>query len=65
LQKITSSSAETLRKLICKAQRDKKEDPSSRGGNSTKKILISANLSDKQWKSNLKSLNNITSNARR
>jgi hypothetical protein len=34
-----SSSAETLRKLICKAQRDKKEDPSSRGGNSTKKIL--------------------------
>jgi hypothetical protein len=41
-----SSSAETLRKLICKAQRDKKEDPSSRGGNSTKKILISANLSD-------------------
>jgi 5-methylcytosine-specific restriction protein A len=46
-----SSSAETLRKLICKAQRDKKEDPSSRGGNSTKKILISANLSDKQWKS--------------
>jgi hypothetical protein len=42
---------ETLRKLICKAQRDKKEDPSSRGGNSTKKILISANLSDEQWKS--------------
>lgn len=44
-----SSDTKKLQGLICKAQRDKKKNPSSKGGNSTKKILINANLSYKQW----------------
>jgi 5-methylcytosine-specific restriction protein A len=43
------SDTKKLKGLICKAQKDKKKNPSSKGGNSTKKILISANLSYKQW----------------
>ncbi len=44
-----SSNVKNLKRLICKAQKDKKANPSSKGGNSTKKILITANLSPKQW----------------
>ncbi len=44
------SNTKELKGLICKAQRDKKENSNSKGGNSTKKILISTNLSHKQWK---------------
>lgn len=45
-----SSNVKRLKGLICKAQKDKKENPNSKGGNSTKKILISANLDYEQWK---------------
>ncbi|BAS67129.1 HNH endonuclease [Bathymodiolus septemdierum thioautotrophic gill symbiont] len=44
-----SSNIQELKGLICKAQKDKKENPDSKGGNSTKKILICTNLNDKQW----------------
>ena len=43
------SDTKKLKGLICKAQKDKKKNPSSKRGNPTKKILISANLSYKQW----------------
>ncbi|MCU7853371.1 MAG: HNH endonuclease [Candidatus Thiodiazotropha sp. (ex Monitilora ramsayi)] len=39
-----------LRKKISKAQQDKKEDPESKGGNSTKRILIEADLNKDSWK---------------
>lgn len=44
-----SSNVKELKGLICKAQKDKKENPNSIGGNSTKKILIYTNLNNKQW----------------
>lgn len=39
-----------LRGKISKAQQDKKEDPKSKGGNPTKRILIEANLPEDSWK---------------
>ncbi|CAB5505481.1 hypothetical protein THERMOT_2160 [Bathymodiolus thermophilus thioautotrophic gill symbiont] len=48
---VLSSDAKKIKSLICKAQKDKKQDPSSTGGNSTKKILIKANLTSHQWES--------------
>ncbi|AKH69276.1 HNH endonuclease [Spongiibacter sp. IMCC21906] len=39
-----------LRGKISKAQQEKKEDPNSKGGNPTKRILIEANLSEGVWK---------------
>ncbi len=39
-----------LRGKISKAQQEKKEDPASKGGNPTKRILIEANLSQSAWK---------------
>ncbi|MFT6405939.1 MAG: 5-methylcytosine-specific restriction protein A [Candidatus Azotimanducaceae bacterium] len=39
-----------LRGKISKAQQGKKEDPKSKGGNPTKRILIEANLSEGVWK---------------
>ncbi len=46
-----SSNIVALRGLICKAQRNKRKNPDSKGGNTTKRILISANLTHKQWES--------------
>lgn len=45
------SDIKTLRKSIGKAQQNKKHNPQSQGGNSTKRILINANLDVKQWES--------------
>jgi Predicted restriction endonuclease len=39
-----------LRGKISKAQQEKKEDPKSKGGNPTKRILIEASLSEDSWK---------------
>jgi len=39
-----------LRGKISKAQQEKKEDPASKGGNPTKRILIEADLSEGAWK---------------
>lgn len=44
-----SSNAKELKGLICNAQKDKKQNPNSAGGNPTKKILIHTNLSYEQW----------------
>ena len=44
-----SSNVKELKGLICKAQKDKKENLDSKGGNPTKKILIYANLDYKKW----------------
>lgn len=38
-----------LRGKISKAQQEKKENPNSKGGNPTKRILIEANLSEDSW----------------
>lgn len=46
-----SSNTVALRGLICKAQRNKRKNSASKGGNTTKRILISANLTHKQWES--------------
>ena len=35
-----------LRKKISKAQQEKKENPESKGGNPTKRILLEANLDE-------------------
>ncbi|MEJ2792959.1 HNH endonuclease [Iodobacter sp. LRB] len=39
-----------LRGKISKAQQEKKEDPTTKGGSPTKRILIEANLSEGAWK---------------
>ena len=39
-----------LRGKISKAQQEKKENPTSKGGNPTKRILIEANLLESEWK---------------
>lgn len=39
-----------LRKKISKAQQEKKENPESKGGNPTKRILLEANLDETSWK---------------
>ncbi|CAC9517914.1 hypothetical protein [uncultured Gammaproteobacteria bacterium] len=45
-----SPNTKELKKLICKAQKDKKKNPNSQGGNPTKKKFISTNLDDpRQW----------------
>lgn len=49
--------ATELRKKISKAQQNKKEDPSSKGGNPTKRILIEADLSEESWQEVVLGLN--------
>lgn len=39
-----------LRRKISKAQQEKKENPASKGGNPTKRILLEANLDETSWK---------------
>jgi 5-methylcytosine-specific restriction protein A len=47
---ITGVDLKALRGKISKAQQQKKENPTTKGGNPTKRILISAPLDDRQWR---------------
>ncbi|MES9947186.1 MAG: HNH endonuclease [Candidatus Thiodiazotropha sp.] len=47
---LKNADLKALRGKISKAQKDKKENSKSRGGNSTKRILIEANLQADSWK---------------
>ncbi len=46
---LVSESASQIRRKICKAQQEKKENLNSKGGNPTKRILISCSLEKEAW----------------